>query len=54
VTERTIKAGWHLLLAGIAVAEMTTAKSMLRKLLLGACAGWHAAAVWVDLTDDGV
>lgn len=49
--ERLLKTAWHLLLVGVAIAEMNTAKTPLRKMLLGACAGWHAAAVWIDWTD---
>lgn len=45
---RVIKTAWHLLLVAAALGEMATSETDLRKLLLGACAGWHAAAAWSD------
>jgi hypothetical protein len=50
--EKAIKTSWHLLLVGTTILEMSTAKTTLRKLLLGACAGWHAAAAYIDLTEN--
>ena len=49
--ESYLKAAWHVLLVGVAVAEMMTAKTNLRRLLLGACAGWHATAIYIDIKD---
>lgn len=34
---------FHAILTVLTIAEMPTAKSKLRQLFLGACAGWHLA-----------
>jgi hypothetical protein len=45
---RVLKAGWHVLLVGCAVAEWATARTQLRKHAALACAGWHVSAAVVD------
>jgi hypothetical protein len=49
--QRATKTAWHLLLAALAVYEMAQASTPFRKMLCGGCAGWHAAAAYVDWTD---
>lgn len=51
MSERSLKTGWHLLLAALAVIETTTTKNDFRRCVLGACAGWHVAAAINDWFD---
>lgn len=49
--EQLLSSGWHLLLLVAAVVEFRASNSSLRRKLVGACAGWHAAAMvddWLD------
>lgn len=50
MNDRYVKTLWHLLLAGAALVEYRQASSPFRKMVLGACVGWHAAAAHVDWT----
>lgn len=49
---KVTKTGWHLLLVSAATAEFAMSRTILRKLLCGACAGWHVAAAIVDWNDE--
>ena len=49
--ERLVKAGWHALMATVAIVELRSSRSLFRKLLCGAAAGWHATAAVQDLKD---
>ncbi len=51
--ERLLKAGWHVGLATLALIESRSAKTNLRRLFLGACAGWHFMAALIDWEDPG-
>lgn len=51
MSERFIKSGWHALLVIAALVELRTARTPLRKLLIGAAAGWHALAAYEDFVD---
>jgi hypothetical protein len=42
----TFKGWYHAALVAAAVAEVFSAKTNLRRLLLGGCAGWHLYAVY--------
>ena len=48
MSERAIKTIWHLALVACALLEAKTARTPGRRCLLGACAGWHAAAAVND------
>ncbi len=48
MSERFVKSGWHALLVIAALVELRTARTPLRKLLIGAAAGWHALAAYED------
>ena len=44
--ESTLKGLFHAGLVVAALVEMRTATTNMRRLLLGACAGWHASAAY--------
>jgi hypothetical protein len=44
--ESTLKGLFHASLVAAALVEMRTATSNVRRLLLGACAGWHCSAAY--------
>jgi hypothetical protein len=44
--ESTLKGLFHASLVVAALVEMRTATTNMRRLLLGACAGWHASATY--------
>lgn len=46
--KKALKVGWHLLLVAAAVAEFSMSKTSMRRLLVGACGGWHLAAAIDD------
>lgn len=48
MSQRALKSAWHLLLVAAAVTEFRTSKTPFRRLLTGACAGWHLAAAYDD------
>jgi hypothetical protein len=49
--QRLLKAGWHVGLGTLALIESRTARTNFRRLVLGACAGWHFMAALVDWED---
>lgn len=46
MTEANLKGLFHAGLVVAALVEMRTATTNMRRLLLGACAGWHASACY--------
>lgn len=51
--KRSTKKGlFHAALVAIALLEERTCKSKMRKLLVGACAGWHAYAVYCHFVEE--
>lgn len=51
--EKHLKALIHLALVVASVLELTDSRSRSRKLLTGACAGWHAHATLYHLFYEG-
>lgn len=48
MSERTVKTVWHLGLATLAIVEWKMSETSFRKMLCGACAGWHLSAAVED------
>jgi hypothetical protein len=46
MTEANLKGLFHAGLVVAALTEMSTATTNMRRLLLGACAGWHCSAAY--------
>lgn len=46
--ERFVKSGWHALLAVASIVEWRMSRTLFRRNLCLACAGWHIAAAVDD------